>query len=54
MRLLAWNALRYLKPEGNAWQQGFRFYTYAEDAASPVHPSCCIRTRARRSAASTC
>lgn len=32
MRLLAWNALRYLKPEGNAWQQGFRFYTYAEDA----------------------
>ncbi|WP_241499353.1 PilZ domain-containing protein [Chromobacterium sphagni] len=32
MRLIAWNALRYLKPEGSAWQQGFRFYTYAEDA----------------------
>ncbi|QEL55050.1 PilZ domain-containing protein [Chromobacterium paludis] len=32
MRLLAWNALRYLKPEGNAWQQGFRFYTYAEES----------------------
>ncbi|MGC0154786.1 PilZ domain-containing protein [Chromobacterium vaccinii] len=32
MRLLAWNALRYLKPEGTAWQQGFRFYTHAEDA----------------------
>ncbi|MEJ8675620.1 PilZ domain-containing protein [Chromobacterium amazonense] len=32
MRLLAWNALRYLKPEGSAWQQGFRFYIYAEEA----------------------
>ena len=32
MRLIAWNALRYLKPEGTAWQQGFRFYTYAEEA----------------------
>ena len=38
MRLLAWNALRYLKPEGNAWQQGFRFYTYAEEAGFARSP----------------
>nr|WP_199064974.1 PilZ domain-containing protein [Chromobacterium sp. ASV5] len=31
MRLIAWNALRYLKPEGTAWQQAFRFYTHAEE-----------------------
>ncbi|MBV8679129.1 MAG: PilZ domain-containing protein [Aquitalea sp.] len=32
MRLIAWNSLRYLKPEGSVWQQGFRFYMQAEDA----------------------
>lgn len=32
MRLIAWNSLRYLKPEGSVWQQGFRFYMQAEEA----------------------
>jgi len=32
MRLIAWNSLRYLKPEGSVWQQGFRFYTQAEES----------------------
>ncbi|UTH74025.1 PilZ domain-containing protein [Chromobacterium sp. IIBBL 290-4] len=38
MRLIAWNALRYLKPEGTAWQQGFRYFTYAEDAGFSRQP----------------
>ncbi|WP_293813693.1 PilZ domain-containing protein [uncultured Aquitalea sp.] len=32
MRLIAWNSLRYLKPEESVWQQGYRFYTFAEDS----------------------
>lgn len=30
-RLIAWNALRYLKPEGAAWLQSYYFYNFAEE-----------------------
>ncbi|MDF0605277.1 PilZ domain-containing protein [Neisseriaceae bacterium TC5R-5] len=39
MRLIVWNSLRYLKPEGSSWQHGFRFYSQAEDggfARTPI------------------
>ncbi|HJV06931.1 MAG TPA: PilZ domain-containing protein [Chromobacteriaceae bacterium] len=32
MRLIAWNALRYLKPEGSSWLQAYRFYSQAEES----------------------
>ncbi|OQS39436.1 PilZ domain-containing protein [Chromobacterium haemolyticum] len=38
MRLIAWNSLRYLKPEGAAWQNGFRFFSQAEESGFSRHP----------------
>lgn len=32
MRLISWNALRYLRADGSTWQQAYRFYLHAEEA----------------------